>query len=87
MNHINSFEAGFQTALRRQRLESGISQIELARRTGIAQARIWLIEQGGARPGKQAAEKIAAVLGLEPEKVFPDFATFRNVYRVARAQA
>ncbi len=81
-----SKSAGFHTALQRARIEAEITQVELARRTGISQPRIAVLEAGAAKPSRQTAEKIAVALGLKPEKVFPDFATLREANRVARAR-
>ena len=74
---------GFHTELQRCRIEAEITQVELARRTGISQPRIATLEAGGARPSKQSARKIAEALAMEVERVFPNFATLRESCRVA----
>lgn len=48
-----------------RRLELGISQRELARRTGTSQNRIYLIETGEANPTLTTLERLAVVLGAE----------------------
>lgn len=79
--HTN--KTGFHTALQRCRIEAELTQVELARRTGISQPRIAILEAGAAKPSRQTAEKIAMALGMERERVFPDFATLRQANRVA----
>ena len=74
---------GFHTELQRCRIEAELTQVELARRTGISQPRIATLEAGGARPSKQTARRIAAAMELEVERVFPDFANLREACRVA----
>ena len=74
---------GFHTELQRCRIEAELTQVELARRTGISQPRIATLEAGGARPSKQTARRIATAMELEVERVFPDFATLREACRVA----
>jgi transcriptional regulator with XRE-family HTH domain len=74
---------GFHTELQRCRIEADLTQIELARRTGISQPRIATLEAGGARPSKQSARKIARALALDVERVFPDYASLREACRVA----
>ena len=51
------------------RLEKSLTQVELARRTGINPSTINLIESGAIGPGKHA-QKIARVLGVKVEEIF-----------------
>lgn len=56
--------------VRRQRLEMGYSQRDLARMTGMRQARISEIERGLVRPSHTEQERLAKHLGLNPIAAF-----------------
>jgi transcriptional regulator with XRE-family HTH domain len=58
--------------LRALRLERGLSQTELARRTGIGRPGLWRIETGRARPTKASRSLIAAALELDEARIFPE---------------
>lgn len=49
----------------------GLSQIELAKRTGIANTWISKVEAGAAIPSDDQKKKIARVLGCQIKLVFP----------------
>ena len=51
------------------RLEKGLTQVELCRRTGIRPSTMSLIETGVISPGKHA-QKIARALGVKVEEIF-----------------
>jgi len=51
------------------RLEKGLTQVELCRRTGIRPCTMSLIETGAIPPGKHA-QKIARALGVKVEEIF-----------------
>jgi DNA-binding SARP family transcriptional activator/tetratricopeptide (TPR) repeat protein/DNA-binding XRE family transcriptional regulator len=53
-------------ALRRRRVELGLTQQDLAEKSGISARTIGKIEQGKAGPSK-SARRLATVLGLDPE--------------------
>lgn len=54
-------------ALRGARYREGISQKELAKRSGVSQENISRIENGKRGVGKHVAEKLANVLNIRPE--------------------
>jgi len=56
--------------LRELRLERGLSQTELARRTGIGRPGLWRIETSRARPTRTSRSLIAAALELDEADVF-----------------
>jgi transcriptional regulator with XRE-family HTH domain len=58
--------------LRELRLERGLSQTELSRRTGIGRPGLWRIETGRARPTRTSRSLLAAALELDPARVFPE---------------
>ena len=53
-------------ALKRARIEQGLTQRELARRVALPQSHISRIENGHVDPGLATALEIARALGLEP---------------------
>ncbi|MCK6544838.1 helix-turn-helix transcriptional regulator [Myxococcota bacterium] len=57
--------SGIEAALRRARRAHGWSQRELARRTGLSQASISLIENGRGDPQLSTLSTLATALGLE----------------------
>ena len=61
-------------ALKIARELQGLSQSELARRTGIAQSALSALESGDTEMGVKRAKKLAAVLGVHPAVIaFPDW--------------
>jgi transcriptional regulator with XRE-family HTH domain len=59
--------------LRRERRGAGLTQVELAERSGVAQSSIAQIE-GGARPNPhpRTLKKLAEALGLRARDLLPD---------------
>jgi transcriptional regulator with XRE-family HTH domain len=53
--------------LRRARAERGITQVELAARTGVAHSTIVRIERGQARPKIETLGRFAEALGVDPK--------------------
>lgn len=51
--------------LRAARIEQGLSQVELAKRSGIAYATIGRIEREESFPDSETAKKLASVLGID----------------------
>lgn len=58
--------------LRIARIRKRICQYELSNKTGISQGRISLFERGHRQPTKEQAEKIAEVLQVDIEEIFPE---------------
>ena len=58
--------------LRELRLERGLSQTELARRTGIGRPGLWRIETHRTRPTKASRSLIAAALKIDAARIFPE---------------
>ena len=58
--------------LRKKRIEKNLSELEVARRAGIAQPFYHNIEMGIKNPSVDTAKKIAAVLGFNWTLFFPD---------------
>lgn len=56
--------------LRELRLERGLSQTELSRRTGIGRPGVWRIETSRARPTRTSRALIAAALELDEADIF-----------------
>jgi len=56
--------------LRELRLERGLSQTELSRRTGIGRPGLWRIETSRSRPTRTSRSLIAAAIGLDEADVF-----------------
>lgn len=58
--------------LRRLRKNRGLTQAELARRVGVNQSLIASIELGYYRPYPRIRRRIAEVLGVLPEDIWPE---------------
>lgn len=54
------------------RVMTGLSQIEIARKAGITQAFVSLIETNKAIPAGETKEKLARILKTQPEQLFPE---------------
>lgn len=65
------------TVLRELRRKSGESMSAFALRAGIEPALLSLVERGK-RPSKRNAERIASALSVKPERIWPDFDSFRE---------
>ena len=52
--------------LTKARIETGLSQRELAHRAGVAQSTVARIESGRTDPGFEMVRRILAAVGLEP---------------------
>ncbi|HXG55706.1 MAG TPA: helix-turn-helix transcriptional regulator [Vicinamibacterales bacterium] len=52
------------TFLRRARLERGLTQLDLALKTGIAASRLSVVERGILQPTAQEVDRIAATLKI-----------------------
>jgi transcriptional regulator with XRE-family HTH domain len=61
-----------EVKLKELRLKKGLSQSELAGLTRINTANLCKIERGFNNPSLTTAKKIADVLGVEVETIFPD---------------
>jgi len=59
--------------LKELRQEKGLTQYELARLIGRYQSKVWLWEKGYYQPNEQEKMEIARVLGVEINKIFPDY--------------
>jgi len=70
------------SALRLWRLERGLPQHELARRTGIADYRLARIENGIVEPGAEELNRISTVLRVPAHHLYAD-----NVMLSSRARA
>jgi transcriptional regulator with XRE-family HTH domain len=60
------------TLIRLAREAKGIRQLELARRVGVSAGTLSLVEGGLQRPTAKLARRLAAVLGLDVEDLFPE---------------
>lgn len=58
--------------LKKVRLLMGISQWEVALKTGVWQSRISLAENGLTELSKDEKKRIAKALGVQPKKLFSD---------------
>lgn len=65
------------TLLRELRKKSGKSLNAFAIETGLEPSLLSLVERGK-RPCKRTANKLANALGVKPDKLFPEYATFRG---------
>lgn len=65
------------TTLRKMRLRTGESMSALALRAGLEPALLSLVERGK-RPCRRTADKLAAALNVEPERLWPNYRTFRD---------
>ena len=65
------------TLLRELRKKTGKSGNTFAIENGIEPATLSLVERGK-RPCKRTANRLAAALGIKPEKLFPGYTTFRG---------
>lgn len=62
-----------ENALRIARLKAGLSQVELAERSGTTQATISRLERGQfARPSWPIAQVVSQALGMDPRDLFGD---------------
>jgi transcriptional regulator with XRE-family HTH domain len=57
--------------LRDVRVLKRITQIQLRLSTGINQSKISLIENGYVKPREDEKKRLARVLGVEPQDIFP----------------
>lgn len=57
--------------LKAARANEGVIQVELSQKTGIPVPTLSLFERGFYRPTKEQAEKIAEVLNVSVEEIFP----------------
>lgn len=58
--------------LRQLRLKLGLTQVELAKRSGVGQALISIIEtHRRPNPAWSTAHKLARALGVDPRELFP----------------
>lgn len=62
--------------LQKHREEKGLSQLKLAKLTGVSQGTISLIERGKRVPTVFIAKKLAVVLGLTIDEMIVDDADF-----------
>lgn len=58
--------------LRRLRKQQRLTQAQLARRAGLAQATVSNLEKGAGSPTMYTLECLAEALGVEPECFFSD---------------
>ena len=58
--------------LKHIRIDADMKQVEVASKVGITQQAYWMIENGYRRPSVATAKQIAAVLGFDWTKFFPD---------------
>lgn len=61
------------TSLERARLAVGLSQLKLAKLSGLSHSRINRYEAGAYRPSKQTAEILARTMGRDVRDVFPEY--------------
>ena len=66
-NELDRLQRNFRVNLRHNRQVAGVSQNELARRTGCAQAYVAMIESGGRAPGLVSMARLS--LGLKMDMV------------------
>ena len=68
-------------ALRRERLQAGLSQSELARRSGVAKSTLSQIEAGSGNPGVETLWAIAAAMQLPISRLFESSAAKQRLIR------
>ena len=57
------------TRARHERLQRGLTIADVSKASGIADAELYKVENGRLIPTIRMAKKLAAVLGIEPEKL------------------
>ena len=62
-------------SLRRRRIEAGLNQTQLARRTGISKQLVSMVERGTANFSPANLSKVAEALGCEIADLLPDEST------------
>ncbi len=65
------------TLIRELRKKTGKSLNSFAIEIGLEPALLSLVERGK-RPCKRTANRLAAALGIKPEKLFPEYNSFRG---------
>ena len=65
-----SFRTGLGAAIRRERVALGISQEELAKRSGLQRTYISDLERGTRNPSVGSIQRIAQALGVPVAKLF-----------------
>ncbi len=65
-------EDQFASALRRSRLQAGLSQEQLARRAGLHPAEVSRMERAAREPRLSMLVRLARALRVEPEKLVGD---------------
>jgi transcriptional regulator with XRE-family HTH domain len=63
--------AGIGERIEEIRLKRGLSQGELAKRTGLTQGFIWQVEAGRKEPGKRALVALARALSVSLDELLP----------------
>ncbi len=58
--------------LKEARFHAGLSQYDIALKTGIHQSRLSLIERGYLHPSNKEKKKISKVLRHKTEEIFPE---------------
>lgn len=71
--------------LRKARLKSDKSQLQLMKETGIYFATISRIERGWLKPTDEQKMKLAEALGVKKDWLFPNEREDKKVVRVAKA--
>jgi len=67
-----TLRACFSAALKRRRLRAGISQEDLAARSGLEQSYISLLERGSRLPGLDVFMRLSQSLGIKPTTFLAD---------------
>ena len=57
--------------LKMARVRLGITQLALARKTGLSETQLSKIETDRVRPASEVRQRIAAALGVSPLEIFP----------------
>ncbi len=69
------------SAIRRERLQAGLSQSELARRSGVAKSTLSQIEAGSGNPGVETLWAIASAMQLPISRLFESSAAKQRLIR------
>ena len=70
MNVAWKWRKTMKTAIKDLRIASGMSQAELAEKTGVSNSTIWMIEQGKRTPSFPMAEKFCQVFDVNLSQLF-----------------
>jgi transcriptional regulator with XRE-family HTH domain len=69
----------FGIRLRETRISVGMTQAELATKSGVTSVHVWRLEAGGSAPGIDLVERLAKTLGVSMSNLLPEGPSVEDV--------